>query len=127
MYCIFYFVVRNMKMLITTYLSTIRYLSVSLSLTLSRNEKVEQYIKKKTHKPNALKFWVEDDVIFFVWFWLSSHSCEKNEIHNSLSCYHYVLYLFIKWEEKWRCCILNVYIRHAYQPIIFELGLYVSR
>jgi len=55
-------------MLITTYLSTIRYLSVSLSPTLSRNEKVEQYIKKKTHKPNALKFWVEDDVIFLCGF-----------------------------------------------------------
>jgi len=41
----------------------VRYPSVSLSLTLSRNEKVEQYIRKKTHKPNALRFWVEGGVI----------------------------------------------------------------
>jgi len=32
---------------------------VSLSLTLSRNEKVELHIRKKTYKPNALRFWVE--------------------------------------------------------------------
>jgi len=38
-------------------------LSVSLSPTLSRNEKVEQHIRKKTYKPNALRFWVEDGVI----------------------------------------------------------------
>jgi len=36
---------------------------VSLSPTLSRNEKVEQHIRKKTHKPNALRFWVEGGVI----------------------------------------------------------------
>jgi len=29
----------------------VRYSSVSLSPTLGRNEKVEQYIRKKTHKP----------------------------------------------------------------------------
>jgi len=27
--------------------------------TLSRNEKVEQHIRKKTHKLNVLRFWVE--------------------------------------------------------------------
>jgi len=36
---------------------------MSLSLTLSSNEKVEQHIRKKTHKPNALRFWVEGGVI----------------------------------------------------------------
>jgi len=41
----------------------VRYSSVSLSPTLGRNEKVEQHIRKKTHKPNALRFWVEGDVI----------------------------------------------------------------
>ena len=41
----------------------VRYSSVSLSPTLSRNEKVKQHIRKKTHKPNALRFWVEGDVI----------------------------------------------------------------
>jgi len=39
------------------------YSSVSLSFTLSRNEKVEQHIRKKTHKSNALRFWVEGGVI----------------------------------------------------------------
>jgi len=41
----------------------VRYSSVSLSHTLSRNEKVEQHIKKKTHKPIALRFWVGGGVI----------------------------------------------------------------
>jgi len=45
---------------------------MSLSSTLSRNEKVEQYIRKKTDKPNAVNFWIEGDVIFFyvkfLWF-----------------------------------------------------------
>ena len=34
----------------------VRYSIVSLSPTLGRNEKVEQHIRKKTHKPNALRF-----------------------------------------------------------------------
>jgi len=41
----------------------VRYPSVSLCPTLSRNEKVGQHIRKKTHKPNALRFWVESGVI----------------------------------------------------------------
>jgi len=41
----------------------VRYPSVSLNPTLNRNEKVEQHIRKKTHKPNVLRFWVEGDVI----------------------------------------------------------------
>jgi len=41
----------------------VRYSSVSLSPTLGRNEKVEQYIRNKTHKLNALRFWVEGGVI----------------------------------------------------------------
>jgi len=36
--------------------------SVSISPTLTRNEKVEYYIRIKTHKPIALKFWVESGV-----------------------------------------------------------------
>jgi len=40
----------------------VRYSSVSLSPTLGRNEKVEQCIRKKTHK--ALRFSVEGGVIF---------------------------------------------------------------
>ena len=39
----------------------VRYSSVSLSSTLGRNEKVEQCIRKKTHK--TLRFWVESGVI----------------------------------------------------------------
>jgi len=38
---------------------------MSLSLTLNKNEKVEQHIKKKTHKLNALRFWVKGGVNFF--------------------------------------------------------------
>jgi len=41
----------------------VRYSSVSLSPTLGRNEKVEQHIRKKTRKPNALRFWVGGGVI----------------------------------------------------------------
>ena len=41
----------------------VRYSSMSLSLTLGRKEKVEQYIRKKTHKPNTLRFWVGGGVI----------------------------------------------------------------
>jgi len=41
----------------------VRYSSVSLSLTLGRNEKVEQPIRKKIRKPNALRFWIEGGVI----------------------------------------------------------------
>jgi len=36
--------------------------SVSLSSTLTRNEKVEHYIRIKTHKPIALRFLVESGV-----------------------------------------------------------------
>ena len=48
---------------LTLEVEIVRYSSVSLSPTLSRNEKVEQHIRKKTHKPNALRFWVEGGVI----------------------------------------------------------------
>jgi len=34
----------------------VRYSSVSLSPTLSKNEKVKQYIRKKTHKPTTSRF-----------------------------------------------------------------------
>ena len=37
--------------------------SASLSPTLSRNEKVEQYIRKKTYKLNVVKFWIKGGVI----------------------------------------------------------------
>ena len=36
--------------------------SVSLRPTLTRNEKVEHYIRIKTHKPIALRFWVKSGV-----------------------------------------------------------------
>jgi len=51
-----------------------RYPSVSLSPTLSRNEKVGQHIRNKTYKPNALRFWVEGGVIPLC-VWPGSHSC----------------------------------------------------
>jgi len=40
----------------------VRNRSVSLSPTLAKNEKVEHYIRIKTHKPIALRFWVESGV-----------------------------------------------------------------
>jgi len=42
--------------------------SVSLSPTLTRNEKVEHYIRIKTHKLIALRFWIESGVnILYGW------------------------------------------------------------
>jgi len=49
-------------------LELVRYSSVSRSLTLGRNEKVEQHIRKKTRKHNALRFWVEGGVILLYGF-----------------------------------------------------------
>jgi len=40
----------------------VRNSSVILNLTSTRNEKVEHYIRIKTHKSIALRFWVESDV-----------------------------------------------------------------
>jgi len=45
-----------------TWGETVRYPSVCLSPTLSINEKVEQRIRKKIHKPIALRFWIEGGV-----------------------------------------------------------------
>jgi len=36
---------------------------MSVSLTLSKDEKVKQHIRNKTHKPSTLRFWVEGGVI----------------------------------------------------------------
>jgi len=36
--------------------------SMSLSLVLARNEKIEHYIRINTHKPIVLRFWVESGV-----------------------------------------------------------------
>jgi len=36
--------------------------SLSVRLILGKNEKFEQYIKMKTHKPIALRFWVGGSV-----------------------------------------------------------------
>jgi len=58
----------------------VRYSSVSRSPTLGRNEKVEQHIRKKTRKPNALRFWVKGGVITLYVVWLSSHSCEISPV-----------------------------------------------
>jgi len=53
---------------LTSKINLVRYLSMSLSPTLSKNEKVEQHIRKKTHKPNVLRFWVECGVILLYRF-----------------------------------------------------------
>jgi len=44
------------------YVDHVRNPNVSLNRTLARNEKVEHYIRIKTHKSIALMFWVESDV-----------------------------------------------------------------
>jgi len=44
------------------YIFTDRNLSVSLSPTFTRNEKVEHYIRIKTHKPIVWRFWVESGI-----------------------------------------------------------------
>jgi len=41
----------------------VRYSKCESSPTLGKNKKVEQHIRKKTRKPNALRFWVEGGVI----------------------------------------------------------------
>jgi len=41
----------------------VKYSNASRSPTLGKNEKVEQHIRKKTRKPNVLRFWVEGGVI----------------------------------------------------------------
>jgi len=51
----------------------VRYSSASQSPTLGKNEKIEQHIRKKTRKPNALRFWVEGGVIPLYVVWLNSH------------------------------------------------------
>jgi len=51
----------------------VRYPSVSLGPTLCKNEKVKQYIRKKIHKPTALRFWVKSGVIP-LYVWPISHS-----------------------------------------------------
>jgi len=58
----------------------VRYSSVSLSPTLGRNEKVEQHISKKTHKPNALRFWIEGGVILLYGLTLVSFLLEISPV-----------------------------------------------
>jgi len=53
---------------------TVRYPSVSLNTSLSRNEKVEQHITKNIHKSNTLRFWIEGNIIL-LYVGFSSHSC----------------------------------------------------
>ena len=48
--------------IVTLNVLCVRNPSVSLSPTLSRNEKVEHYIRIKTHKLIVLRFWVESGV-----------------------------------------------------------------
>jgi len=46
--------------------------SVSLSFTLTKNEKVEYYVRINIHKSIASKFWVESDVNVLC-DWTQSH------------------------------------------------------
>jgi len=45
----------------------------SVSLSLSKNEKVEHHIRMKTHKPIALMFWVKSGVnpLYVGWAYVS--------------------------------------------------------
>jgi len=43
-------------------------INMSLSLTLNKNKKFKQYIRKKTHKFNAVRFWVKGGIIFLCMF-----------------------------------------------------------
>jgi len=51
-------VLQNMRSMF----DTVRNPNVSLSPTLAKNEKVEHYIRIKTNRPIALRFWVESGV-----------------------------------------------------------------
>jgi len=53
----------NVEKELTLEREIVRYSSLSLNPTLGTNEKIELYIRKKTHKPNALRFWVGGGVI----------------------------------------------------------------
>jgi len=46
---------------------------VSLSLTLSKNEKVEHHITIKVHKHITLRFWVKSGVNFLYVGWTHAH------------------------------------------------------
>jgi len=48
---------------------------VSINTTLARNEKVEHHIRIKTHKPIALRFWVESGISMSYVVSLRSHWC----------------------------------------------------
>ena len=100
----------------------VRYSSVSLSPTLGRNEKVEQYIRKKNHKPNILRFWVEGGVIFlyglaqFSFLEISSvfpprilpthritstsKGFEKIVIERFVK--HHLIWILVIWNRRWK-------------------------
>jgi len=67
--------------------------SVSLSPTLARNEKVEHYIKIKTHKPVALRFWIESGVnalcgwaqVSLVLYLPNEPLCKPNSLNNIIN------------------------------------------
>ena len=75
----------------------VRYLSVSLSLTLDKNEKVEQHIRKKTYKPNVLRFWLKMVSLFYI-----------NWTHFSF------LFVFPKFPSR-------IFLQIISKPIIFDL------
>jgi len=75
----------------------VRYPSVTLSSTLSRNEKVGQHIRKKTRKLNVLMFLVEGGIIFLYRFRLSSHC-----LRYSLCFLPHILLTILVYQNKRR-------------------------
>jgi len=92
-----------------------RLLSVSLSPTLSRNEIVEQHIKKKTHTPNALRFWIENDVILLYGLTFVSFLWDHPRILS-------VIYIYIleEIEEIWGWVVLLVLFNYSNFFFIME-------
>ena len=81
------------------YIVLVRYSSVSLSPTFGRNEKVEQHTRKKTRKPNALRFWVEGGVISLyvgsVLILVRSHWFSPSDSPHSILFNNYYFYYLI--------------------------------
>ena len=71
---------------------------MNLSSTLNKNEKVKQYIRKKTHKPIVLRFWVKDCVIPLCMFGPIFPSCEKEK--NEYALLDIVLKIYVNIEKE---------------------------
>jgi len=85
---------------------------------LDSHLEVDQHIRKKTHKPNALRFWVEGGVIP-LYVWPCSHSCEISPI--------LPLGLPNKWYQSRRFVAVTRLIRVQFDPVSKVFLTKVSR